>query len=152
MELIVGENSYMSLEEANSIIENELLDSDEEYTTWNSLSDDNKTKLIVKGTRLIDTIPWKGTKYNLIVGSLQWPRLINNQLVDCPDSIKLGLLQQVLLDYSNKGKQENKLLEMGVKSYSINKASISFSDKNTKKLENGIYIDIFNESFRNWVR
>lgn len=152
MMLTVGVNSYMSLEEANTIIENELLDSDEEYTLWNSLSDKNKEKLIVRGTRTVDVIPFKGVKYNISkVGELQWPRLINNELIECPDEVKIALIRQVLRDYKNSSKQETKLQEMGVKSYSINKASISFGDKNSTKLDNGIYNDIYFELLRKWV-
>lgn len=152
MGLIVGKNAYMDLNDANTIIENNLLETDEEYTTWSSLSDENKEKLIIRGTRLIDTLPFRGIKYNMReVEALQWPRVINNEKIECPDDIKLGLLKQVLKDYSNKNKQENKLIELGVKSYSINKASISFSDVNTAKTSNGIYNDIFSELLSNWV-
>lgn len=152
MELTVGTNSYMSLEEANTIVENELLDTSNEYKNWNSLNENNKTKLIIKGTRIIDSIPFRGVKYNLSkVGELQWPRLINNELVECPPEIKVALIRQVLRDYTNSSRQEMQLQEMGVKSYSINKASISFGDKNSTKLDNGIYNDIYFELLKKWV-
>lgn len=151
MMLTVGVNSYMSLEEADTIIENELLDSDEEYTIWNSLSNDSKEKLIVKGTRLVDTLPWRGIKYNLsIVGSLQWPRIINNQIIDCPYDIKVGLLLQVIIDYINKGKKETQLMELGVTNYKIKDASITFDSSKVNKLNN-INTDIFNTYFKNWI-
>lgn len=152
MELTVGTNSYMSLKEADTIVENELLDTSNEYKDWKSLSEENKTKLIVKGTRTVDSIPFRGVKYNISrVGELQWPRLINNELIECPPEIKLALLMQVLRDYKNDNSQEAKLQEMGVKSYSINKASISFGDKNSTKLDNGIYNDIYFGLLRKWV-
>lgn len=152
MMLAVGVNSYMSLEEADAIIENELLDSDEEYTVWNSLSDKNKEKLIVRGTHTVDAIPFRGVKYNINkVGELQWPRLINNEFIVCPLEVKLAVLLQALRDYTNSSKQENKLQELGVKSYSINKASITFSDKNNNKLDNGIYNDIYYNILKKWV-
>lgn len=152
MELTVGTNSYMSLEEANTIVENELLDTSNEYKNWNSLNENNKTKLIIKGTRIIDSIPFRGVKYNLSkVGELQWPRLINNELVECPPEVKVALIRQILRDYTNSSRQEMQLQEMGVKSYSINKASISFGDKNSTKLDNGIYNDIYFELLKKWV-
>ena len=153
MMLTVGVNSYMSLEEANTIIENELLDSDEEYTLWNSLSDENKEKLIVRGTRTVDVIPFRGVKYNISsVKDLQWPRLIDNELIECPDDIKLSLLVQVLRDYKNKSKQETNLLELGVTNYKIKDASISLDPSKVNKLCNGIYNDIFDLYIRKWVR
>lgn len=152
MELTVGTNSYMSLEEANTIVENELLDTSNEYKNWNSLNENNKTKLIIKGTRIIDSIPFRGVKYNLSkVGELQWPRLINNELIECPPEVKVALIRQVLREYTNSSRQEMQLQEMGVKSYSINKASISFGDKNSTKLDNGIYNDIYFELLKKWV-
>jgi hypothetical protein len=152
MELTIGVNSYMDLDEANNIIENELLDSDSEYTMWQSLSDDNKKKLIAKGTRIVDQLPFLGYKYNLNdKNGLHWPRLVNDEKIECPLEIKLGLLKQVLRDYSNSGKQETKLLELGVKSYSIKGASITMGDKQVAKLDIGIYNDIFNDCFRKWV-
>lgn len=151
MMLTVGVNSYMNLEEADIIIEDELLDSDEEYTTWNSLSNDSKAKLILRGTRLVDTLPWRGIKYNLsVVGSLQWPRIINNQLIDCPYDIKVGLLLQVIIDYINKGKKETQLMELGVTNYKIKDASITFDSSKVNKLNN-INTDIFNTYFKNWI-
>lgn len=151
MMLTVGENSYMSLEEADIIIEDELLESDEEYTAWNSLSNDSKAKLILRGTRLVDTLPWRGIKYNLsVVGSLQWPRIINNQLIDCPYDIKVGLLLQVIIDYINKGKKETQLMELGVTNYKIKDASITFDSSKVNKLNN-INTDIFNTYFKNWI-
>ena len=152
MMLTVGVNSYMSLEEADTIIENELLDSDEEYTIWNSLNNKNKEKLIVRGTRTVDVIPFRGVKYNISkVGELQWPRLINNELIECPDDIKLGLLIQVLRDYKYKDRQETTLLELGVTNYKIKDASISLDPSKINKLGNGVYNDIFDLYFRKWV-
>lgn len=152
MELTIGVNSYMDLEEADALVKNELLATEEEYITWNSLSNDDKSKLIVRGTRLVDQLPFLGNKLNLDdVQGLHWPRLINNIKFECPTDIKVGLIRQVIRSYINKNKQETKLQEMGVKNYSINKASISFSDKNITKLSNGIYIDILDEYFSKWV-
>ena len=152
MELTIGVNSYMDLSEAESLVKNELLATEEEYTTWNSLSDDDKTKLIVRGTRLVDQLPFLGIKCNLDdVQGLHWPRMITNVKFECPTDIKVGLIKQMIRSYSNKNKQETKLQEMGVKTYSINKASISFSDKNITKLDNGIYTDIFDEYFSKWI-
>lgn len=152
MELIIGINSYMGLDEANTIINDELFDSDTEYKTWNSLSEENKKKLIVKGTRLVDQLPFIGYKSNLEdLEVLHWPRIINNKEIECPLSIKLGLLKQMLRDFENRDKQETKLQELGVKEYSIKNASIKFSDTNSNKLSNGVYRDIYEECFSRWT-
>lgn len=153
MMLTIGVNSYMSLEEADNLIEAELLDNDAEYTAWQKLSKEKKEKLIIRGTRIVDVIPFRGVKYNLSsVHDLHWPRIINNELVECPDDIKIGLLVQSLRSYINKDKQETKLLELGVTNYKIKEASISLDPTKVNKLSNGIYADIFNDYFKKWVR
>ena len=150
MSIKIGINSYMSLDEANEIIKEELLSNDSDVIAWKALSDTDKEKLVIIGTRLVDKLPFLGIKYNDKV-VLQWPRVMNNKEVECPRDIKIGLLKQVLRDYSNKNKQETKLQELGVKSYSIKNASISFSDVNSNKLSNGVYKDIYLEYFSKWT-
>jgi hypothetical protein len=78
--------------------------------------------------------------------------LIDNELVECPDDIKLGLLVQVLRDYKNKNRQETNLLELGVTNYKIKDASISLDPSKVQKLSNGVYTDIFDLYFSKWVR
>ena len=150
MSIEIGINSYMSLDEANEIMEEELLSNDSDLMAWKALSDTDKEKLVIIGTRLVDKLPFLGIKYNDKI-VLQWPRVMNNKEVECPRDIKIGLLKQVLRDYYNKNKQETKLQELGVKSYSIKNASISFSDVNSNKLSNGVYKDIYLEYFSKWT-
>ena len=150
MSIKIGINSYMSLDEANEIIEEELLSDDSDLIAWRALSDTDKEKLVIRGTRLVDKLPFLGIKYNDEI-TLQWPRVMNNKEIECPREIKIGLLKQVLRDYGNKDKQETKLQELGVKSYSIKNASISFSDVNCNKLSNGVYKNIYLEYFSKWT-
>jgi hypothetical protein len=140
----------MELEEANKLVADELLSSDSDLVLWNSLSDEDKTKLIVKGTRLVDKLPFLGIKYKDEI-ELQWPRVLNNKEVECPTEIKIGLIRQVLRDLGNKDKQETKLQELGVKEYSIKNASIKFGDINNTKLCNNMYTDIYSEYFSRWT-
>lgn len=148
--IVVGSNSYLSLEEANKIINNEYFDTDDEYKIWSSLSEENKEKLLIKGTRVIDTIPFRGIKVSGRVESLQFPREIHGEVIDCPYEVKVGLLVQALKTYANNGKQELKLQELGVKSYSINKASITFGDTNNTRMGNGIYNEVY-DIMKKWV-
>ena len=150
MSIEIGINSYMSLDEANEIMEEELLSNDSDLIAWKALSDTDKEKLVIIGTRLVDKLPFLGIKYSDEI-VLQWPRVMNNKEIECPRDIKIGLLKQVLRDYCNKDKQETKLQELGVKSYSIKNASISFSDVNSNKLSNGVYKDIYLEYFSKWT-
>lgn len=147
--IAVGMNAYMDITEADTLIEEHFFSDDDEYKVWNSLSINDKEKIIVKGTKLIDSIPFKGVKFNRHVDRLEWPRIIKFEKLECPKDVKIALLRQMLKSYSDKNKQETKLQSLGVKSYSIKNASITFKDNDTA-LDNGIYIDVLN-SIRKWI-
>lgn len=141
----------MTVEEADQIIEDVFFDDDAEAVLWNSLSDNDKTKIIYKGTKLIDNLPFLGIQYPGYE-SMKWPRLIQFAFVDCPYDVKIAILKQALKDKMNSSKEETKLQELGVKTYSIKNASISFNDNNLQgRLQNGVYDTIFREYLTKWV-
>lgn len=150
MILEVGVNSYLTVEEADILVSNNLDDDSEDSLEWNKLSTDSKEKLLIKGTRLADKLPYLGVKYNPS-SKLNWPRMINLNKKECPDDVKLGLICQMIKDRRNSSKQELKLQELGVKDYKIKNASITFADKNTTKVDCGIYKDIFDEYFIKYI-
>ena len=148
----VGVNTYMTVEEADSIMEDEFDTSEPEYVYWNTLDEIGKQRTILKGTRKVNTFVWVGTQYPGYQ-QMPWPRLIQYQYVDCPYTVKVGILKQAIKDKLNDDKQESKLQELGVKTYSIKGASITFNDNvSQSKLTNGIYDDIYTECFERWVR
>jgi hypothetical protein len=151
MKFEVNKDTYMTIEEADSIIEDEFDSESIEYKLWSQLDEKGKQRLILKGTRLSDRLPYIGTQ---VPGnqSMRWPRLIQWQPTECPYDIKLGILKQSIRDSINTNKQEHKLQELGVKSYSIKGASITFTENKVNcKLTNGMYEDIFHECFGKWV-
>ena len=150
MILEVGVNSYLTVEEANTLVSNYLDDDSEDSLEWNKLSTDSKEKLLIKGTRLVDKLPYLGVKYNPS-SKLNWPRIINLNKKECPDDVKLGLICQMLKSRRNSSKQELKLQELGVKDYKIKNASITFADRNNTKVDCGIYKSIFDEYFIKYV-
>lgn len=148
--LEVGINSYLTVEEADILVSNNLDDDSEDSLEWNKLNTDSKEKLLIKGTRLVDKLPYLGIKYNPS-SELSWPRMINFNKKECPDDVKLGLICQMLKSRRNSSKQELKLQELGVKDYKIKNASITFADKNNTKVDCGIYKSIFNEYFIKYI-
>lgn len=151
MEIIVNTNSYMTLEEANLLIEENFLDIDDYYTTWNQLSDTNKIKLILIGTKKVDKLMFIGTKYHLD-STLAWPRSIGDAIYECPYDIKIGLLKEMLYERLNNNTEESKLIEAGVKSYSVKNASITFNDNIKSKISDiNFGRDIYIEHFNKWV-
>ena len=151
MEFVKGTTTYMSVEEADSIITDEFFEDEDEFILWSSLDELGKQRIILKGTRLIDRLPFLGIQYPGYQ-AMKWPRLIQYQYIDCPYEVKVGILRQALKDKINNAKEEHKLQELGVKSYSIKGASISFNDNVTQsKLSNGIYDDIYDTYLSKWT-
>lgn len=147
----VGVNTYMTVEEADSIMQDEFESTEAERVIWDALDDAGKKRVILKGTRVINTLVWRGTRYPGFQ-SMPWPRLIQFNYVECPYEVKLAILKQSLKDRINDEKQETKLQELGVKSYSIKGASITFTDSSKQvKLSNGIYDTIYTELLERWT-
>lgn len=159
MELIPYENSYMTLEEANGIISQLFLSSSKERVFWDTLSDDDKTVLILNATEKFD-IPqmvYIGLKVSS-TQNMEWPRLISGVNKECPNSIKRGLLKQMFMDYFDSQSDESKLIELGVKSFAdgggakIEFANASDSLSTTLKNKIGISKKIWRTYFAEWSK
>ena len=159
-DLIIYENSYMTLEEANEIIFSSFLSSSSERQFWNSLSDDDKKILIINNTELVDkpSMCYFGKK-NSNEQSMEWPRVIQGQYTDTPYSIKKGLLLQLLNDNTsenNDAAEIDMLAGKGIKRFADGGgASIEFDNssaafKNNSKNGVGIVYKIWNTYFKNW--
>jgi hypothetical protein len=62
-------NSYVSLDEANA-----FFDTVPQTNTWSTQTDDQKTRLCIAATRMLDAcFNWNGFKINATM-ALQWPR------------------------------------------------------------------------------
>lgn len=152
MELVVGTNSYVTLDEANELINSRFMDTDPIRKTWDNLSDDNKKILIISTTEKYDNsnLLYKGYK---IVNTqlLEFPRRDNyNKLIECPVKIKVGLLVQGIKEIIAQSSEEEQLQNMGVHSFSDGSgASVTFESDNNKKLKNnkGFYNDVWHTYF-----
>lgn len=152
MEFIVGQNTYMSVEEADSIVSDVYFEDEEEYKLWDTFDELGKQRMILKGTKLIDRLPFLGIQYPGYQ-SMKWPRLIQYRYVDCPHDVKVAIIKQALKEKIKHATQEHNLQELGVKTYSIKGASISFADSNATgvTLSNGIYTEIYSEYLDKWT-
>lgn len=141
----------MTVEEADSIVNDVFFTDDDDAKLWAGMTSDSKSKVIYAGTKLINRLPFIGVRYPGL-NRMPWPRLTSTGLTECPYDVKVAILKQGLRDRTNSNKNETKLQELGVKSYSIKNASITFGDQLSKlKLTNGVYQDIFSEYLENWV-
>lgn len=152
MELVVGVNSYMTLEDADIIVKNNFIKSDAERQYWNSLDNEDKSVLIIRATKDIEsTCLFKG---HLVVNkqTLSFPRYINNIITDCPEDIKVAIIMQILKDGILKQSDEIKMQELGVKSFADGTgASISFDNVKALQKIGAVYRDVYERFLRHWT-
>ena len=117
MELIVGQNSYMTVAEADELIQY-LPFNDSCRKLWESLENNEKTSVIISSTFMYDkdSMEYKGIKKNK-EQNLQFPRIYNDNEIECPFDIKLGLLVIGLSDISSNDSEEESLRKAGIKSF-----------------------------------
>lgn len=62
MELVVGENTYVTIEEANEYVENSMLSTDGRKTAWEKLCDNDKAVYLRNSLLEIESLPFIGYK------------------------------------------------------------------------------------------
>lgn len=153
MELIVGQNSYMTVAEADELIQY-LPFNDNCRKLWESLENNEKTSVIISSTFMYDkdSMEYKGIKKNK-EQNLQFPRIYNDNEIECPFDIKLGLLVISLLDISNNDSEEESLRKAGIKSFADGSgAKMEFVEnfKTTHVNSIGIDKDIWKKYFEKY--
>lgn len=131
MELVVGVNSYMSLDEVEDLIKRLFLSTNKVRTMWNNLPPEDKGVLIYKATLEIDKegLGYFGKKVSTYQ-VMQFPRLRNNRLWECPYELKLAIIELAFAELEVTGSQEAELLKNGVKSFADGGGGkVEFSDK-----------------------
>ena len=151
MELTVGSNSYISIEEVKTIAE-DYITRKEYCETFLSLSDNEICKLVNLSTKLIDKVWFKGKKVD-IEQPLAFPRIFKNKVVDCPEDIKIAIVMQAVQEHVNNTTDELQLRNLGVKSYKIDGASIEFNTETVSNVKNryGVYSDIFEQYIKSYT-
>ena len=161
--LVVGENCYFDVAEANQMIENEFMPTEKKYIIWNGLSDNDKATIIYRNTKAFEMPIWyKGCKiYNS--NPLEWPRNIDSITVECPDDVKMGILMNGVMSLleadANSGDNYQSLINNGIKEYKIKDASVTFED-DAKSLNeyaklsdnDSIYKNIVTKYFNGWLK
>lgn len=153
MNIEIGVNSYMTFDEADSIVYSEYLPDEEERKLWDSLDAESKATLIIRGTRLIDSMHFIGVPITSWQ-KLSWPRRVWGSEVECPDDVKIALIKNILQEKKYSRTKEQQLQDLGVSTYKVKDASISFGTNGVlsgnAKIE-GIYSNLYNTYLQNWV-
>lgn len=161
MELVVGTNCYTDIAQATEIIDNYLTPNDPIRKYWDSVADDATKKAIILGSTHKydnDSMFYKWFKQSANQ-PLQFPRVdMNNNVIECPLDIKLGLLVQgIKVSINEKYTEYSELKAQGIKNYKIKDASVEFfdvidsSDINTVQDNTGMYKVVYNQYFKNWT-
>lgn len=135
MRLVVGDNCYFDVAEADEIMQSRFISTNKLRKLWDSLTDSDKEVIILSTTEKYDSdsFEYSGVKKD-VEQSLQFPRLDFGNIVECPNKIKTGLLVQGLTDLSEADSEEITLRESGVKSFSDGSgAKIEFDNDHSKK-------------------
>lgn len=125
--LVVGGNSYMTLAEAEELISELFISSSDEQKFWVSLADEDKMVIILNGTVTFESLMFLGKKKD-VAQSMSFPRILGTTTIEVDNVLKKGILELSILSSYTSAKFEYKLRELGIKSYNVEGASISFQD------------------------
>ena len=158
-ELILGENSFVSLNEANEIVNSNYTSFDSEYKFWTELNDSDKQVLLMQGTNLLnsDRFIWIGQRVK-IDQPLVFPRkLRSGRIVEFGLDMKIGLVELVIKRQIAKSSDLDILKLSGVTSFSDG-GGMSVRFDNTSDSKNGgdfigsdIPLSVFNTYFKRYT-
>lgn len=73
--LVINENSYCTVAEADEYVNSHFLDDDEYRVKWSGLSVENKEVCLIRSTQALDNLKYIGRKKG--AQKLQFPRILN---------------------------------------------------------------------------
>ena len=154
MELVVGQNSYITVAEADEIVASRFRSTSKEKQLWNSLDENDKAVVLIDTTEKYDNdnMLYKYRKAE-INQHLQFPRMMDTgSIIECPEIIKVGLLVQAILDIEAEDSEEKQLVKNGITKYKIKDAEVSFKDNafNIDKNSVGLNTEVWNRYFSEW--
>lgn len=116
----VGENSYITLEEANDYIAGAV-----DGESWELLKPTQQRRCLLTAASNIDQLLFVGRKKEPYQ-SMQFPR---NPFAGVPTSIKIAQALEALALSDPQAAKRRKLQEQGVSSINLGKASESYTDR-----------------------
>lgn len=162
MSLVVGTNSYITVQEADELIAQNFMSTDPIRVFWGNISEDSdKESLILNSTKKYDrdSMCYKWFKQDPDQ-PLQFPRIdIYKQIIECPEDIKLGLLVQgIKTNMMNQYSEYQQLKAQGIRQFADGSgAKIEFFDSfdvrsiDTSVMDTGMYKLVFNQYFKDYV-
>lgn len=118
-------SSYVTIEEANVYIQNNLLSTDPLRISWEALPDEDKQVLLNRSAAAINSLPFTGRKMNVNQENA-FPRYPNT---DVPDDIKAAQIENALTSSDETQSEDAQLYQKmwayGISSYRIGNLSES---------------------------
>lgn len=138
-DLIVGKNSFISLDESNDIMSSNFLSSSDERVWWDGLTDDDKAVVVLKAVNMLnnDKWFWLGQKIDT-EQTLVFPRkLKNGDIIDIDFDFKIGLIKLIINQNQSQFNKYDELISKGVASFSDGGGmSLKFCDSVVNKKVN----------------
>lgn len=155
MSLIIGENCYINVEDADSLIHSNFMSTSSIRKFWDELNINDKEVVIESSTKLYDTdrMLYSGKKAESSQ-LLQYPRISwSGAVIEAPNKIILGYLVQYITDRISESSEFGTMQMDGVKSFADGSgARIEFDNSSTlnnnKKNNLGFSSSIWNRYFK----
>lgn len=153
--------SYMTVEQADNLVNELYISSDDEYKVWNDLSNGDKQVLLNRtSSKLVgeNHFLWVGKKVDA-AQELDFPRLYKGKTIIFDKLMMIGLLSILLRGEIEKSSDYKDMHREGIKRFSDGGGmSVEFSDKISATATqsglngvvggiNGVPVDIFKQYF-----
>jgi len=144
--MIVGTDSYITLEEANDYVEAFYTSNDPYRVAWNALNDSDKEIILRNGARAIDSLVLLGRKV-LVDQIMEFPRIIRKPFDYCldptsyevPTNVKYAQVEVALSSIDTKIQNRKDLINAGVTSFRIGDLSENYSPKSDLAVASKLY-------------
>ena len=152
MAIIVGDNSYITVADADAILVDYF-----DTENWDTQTTLNKEKALKMATRNIDTLSFLGNRYS-DTQVLQFPRnyVIFDTLGEIENKVKIATAIEALEVLNNRTNETiSDIAELGITGRSINGISVSYSEKvilNERKKPNSLTSKVAREKLRFWMK
>lgn len=138
-------DTYMTVEEADEIVDNLYLDNEPEHVIWSSLTSEEKVRLMNIATSRIEcSTLFLGSKLDSFQ-DLEYPRVYKGKVVEVPEVYKQAILTQGLSDTVSSSDDVASLASKGVKQYVVEGASVTFDNDANSKYErddSGLFVKV----------
>ena len=152
MAIIVGENSYITVAEADAILVDYF-----DTESWDTQTTLNKEKALKMATRNIDTLSLQGKKY-LLDQELEFPRnyAIFDEDGEIEAKVKIATAVESLKILDNRSNETmSDIANLGITGRSIEGTAVSYSEKiimSERKRKDDLMSEVARKELKYWIK